>query len=92
MLNRQIFVVSVAHFFTRAMSFEKILIVEDDMVIRNLFTTIFARHKLPVSCAGSLAEASVHLAREPFDLVMQASGSKPYKRSMTPSLPMVHGS
>jgi DNA-binding NtrC family response regulator len=52
------------------MSFEKILIVEDDMVIRNLLTSIFLRHKLPVSCAASLAEASAHLAREPFDLMI----------------------
>ena len=52
------------------MSFEKILIVEDDLVIRNLFTAIFSRHKLPVSCAANLAEASAHLAREPYDLMM----------------------
>ena len=52
------------------MSFEKILIVEDDMVTRTLLSAIFVRHKLPVSTAGTLAEASAHLAREPFDLMM----------------------
>jgi DNA-binding NtrC family response regulator len=52
------------------MSFEKILIVEDDLVIRNLLQTIFMRHKLPVSLADSLAQAQAHLAREPFDLMM----------------------
>ncbi len=52
------------------MSFEKILIVEDDLVVRNLLQSIFLRHKLPVSSAGSLAEAQAHLAREPFDLMM----------------------
>ena len=52
------------------MSFEKILIVEDDLVVRNLLQSIFMRHKLPVSVAESLAQAQVHLAREPFDLMM----------------------
>jgi DNA-binding NtrC family response regulator len=52
------------------MSFEKILIVEDDLVVRNLLQSIFNRHKLPVTCADSLASAQAHLAREPFDLMM----------------------
>src|SRR6476619_4867097 len=52
------------------MSFEKILIVEDDLVVRNLLQSIFMRHKLPVSCADNLAQASAHLAKEPFDLMM----------------------
>ena len=52
------------------MSFEKILIVEDDLVIRNLLQSIFMRHKLPVSLADSLASAQAHLAKEPFDLMM----------------------
>ncbi|HVS51300.1 MAG TPA: sigma-54 dependent transcriptional regulator [Opitutaceae bacterium] len=52
------------------MSFEKILIVEDDLVVRNLLQSIFTRHKLPVSCADNLAQAQAHLAREPFDLMM----------------------
>ncbi len=57
---------------TRAplMSFEKILIVEDDLVVRNLLQSIFMRHKLPVSLADNLAQAQAHLAREPFDLMM----------------------
>jgi DNA-binding NtrC family response regulator len=52
------------------MSFEKILIVEDDLVVRNLLQSIFLRHKLPVSLADSLAQAQAHLAREPFDLML----------------------
>jgi len=52
------------------MSFEKILIVEDDLVVRNLLQSIFTRHKLPVTCADNLAQAQAHLAREPFDLMM----------------------
>jgi DNA-binding NtrC family response regulator len=52
------------------MSFEKILIVEDDLVVRNLLQAIFTRHKLPVSCADNLAQANALLAREPFDLMM----------------------
>src|SRR3954471_4274713 len=52
------------------MSFEKILIVEDDLVVRNLLQSIFTRHKLPVSSADNLAQAQAHLAKEPFDLMM----------------------
>jgi DNA-binding NtrC family response regulator len=52
------------------MSFEKILIVEDDLVIRNLLQSIFMRHKLPVTLADTLAQAQAALAREPFDLMM----------------------
>ena len=52
------------------MSFEKILIVEDDFVVRNLLQSIFTRHKLPVTCADNLAQASACLAKEPFDLMM----------------------
>ncbi len=52
------------------MSFEKILIVEDDLVIRNLLQRIFLRHKLPVTLANNLAEAQAQLAKEPFDLMM----------------------
>jgi DNA-binding NtrC family response regulator len=52
------------------MSFEKILIVEDESVVRNLLQSIFQRHKLPVTCANNLAEASAVLQREQFDLMM----------------------
>ena len=52
------------------MSFEKILIVEDDLVIRNLLQSIFMRHKLPVTLADNLAAAQAHLSREPFDLML----------------------
>jgi DNA-binding NtrC family response regulator len=52
------------------MSFEKILIVEDDLVVRNLLQSIFMRHKLPVSMADNLAQAQALLAKEQFDLMM----------------------
>jgi DNA-binding NtrC family response regulator len=52
------------------MSFEKILIVEDDLVVRNLLQSIFLRHKLTVTCADNLAQASSYLAKEPFDLMV----------------------
>ena len=52
------------------MSFEKILIVEDEPVVRNLLTEIFARRKFTASVAETLAQAETHLARESFDLVM----------------------
>ena len=52
------------------MSFEKILIVEDDVVVRNLLQSIFLRHKLPVVCASTMAEARVHLEKDQFDLML----------------------
>jgi DNA-binding NtrC family response regulator len=52
------------------MSFEKVLIVEDDPVVRNLLQSIFLRHKLPVTLADSLAQAQAHLEKEPFDLML----------------------
>jgi DNA-binding NtrC family response regulator len=52
------------------MSFEKVLIVEDDPVVRNLLQSIFLRHKLPVTMADSLAQAQAHLEKEPFDLML----------------------
>ncbi len=52
------------------MSFEKILIVEDDLVVRNLLQSIFMRHKLPVTVANNLAQAQACLAKEPFDLMI----------------------
>ncbi|PTX90883.1 sigma-54 dependent transcriptional regulator [Opitutus sp. ER46] len=52
------------------MSFEKILIVEDDLVVRNLLQSIFLRHKLAVTCADTLANAAAALGREPFDLMV----------------------
>jgi DNA-binding NtrC family response regulator len=52
------------------MSFEKILIVEDELVVRNLLQSIFQRHKLPVTCALNLKEAAAQLEREQFDLMM----------------------
>ncbi|MBI5690485.1 MAG: sigma-54-dependent Fis family transcriptional regulator [Verrucomicrobia bacterium] len=52
------------------MAFEKILIVEDDVVVRNLLQSIFLRHRLMVSTADCLAAAADHLGREQFDLML----------------------
>jgi len=52
------------------MSLEKILIVEDEPVVRNLLQSIFARHKCVVTCVGTLAEATLCVGRESFDLMM----------------------
>ncbi len=52
------------------MSFEKVLIVEDEPVVRNLQTEIFSRRKFTVSAAETLAQAEALLGRESFDLVM----------------------
>jgi len=52
------------------MSLEKILIVEDEPVVRNLLQSIFVRHKCVVTCASTLAEAAVCVGRESYDLMM----------------------
>ncbi|MBI2517607.1 MAG: sigma-54-dependent Fis family transcriptional regulator [Opitutae bacterium] len=52
------------------MSFEKVLIVEDEPVVRSLLTEIFSRRKLIPSVAETLAQAETLLTRESFDLVM----------------------
>lgn len=52
------------------MSFEKILIVEDEPVVQNLLTEIFIRRKFAVVVADTLAMAEAHLMKESFDLVM----------------------
>jgi DNA-binding NtrC family response regulator len=52
------------------MPLEKILIVEDEPVVRNLLLSILARHKFGVSCAVNLAEAAAAVRHEAFDLVM----------------------
>ncbi|MEO6875349.1 MAG: sigma-54 dependent transcriptional regulator [Opitutaceae bacterium] len=52
------------------MSLEKILVVEDESIVRNLLQSIFARHKYTVICAENLAEASAAVLRESFDLIM----------------------
>jgi DNA-binding NtrC family response regulator len=53
------------------MSLEKILIVEDDAVVRALLQqSITTRNKVPVSVASTLAEAAAFMERDQFDLVM----------------------
>jgi DNA-binding NtrC family response regulator len=51
------------------MSLEKILIVEDEPIVRNLLQSIFARHKFVVACASNLTEAGGFIGREAFDLM-----------------------
>ena len=52
------------------MPFEKILIVEDDVIVRNLLQDVFRRLKLTAAVAETLAQATVHLDRESFDLIL----------------------
>ncbi|HYC71882.1 MAG TPA: sigma-54 dependent transcriptional regulator [Opitutaceae bacterium] len=52
------------------MSFEKVLIVEDEPVVRSLLSEIFSRRKFAISVAESLAQAEAAITRESFDLVM----------------------
>jgi len=53
-----------------AISLEKVLIVEDEAVVRNLLSEIFTRRKCQVRCAQSLAEAETLLSSDTFDLMM----------------------
>lgn len=52
------------------MSFEKVLIVEDEPVVRNLQREIFNRRKFTVSTAETLAQAEALIGKESFDLIM----------------------
>ncbi|MDP1579771.1 MAG: sigma-54 dependent transcriptional regulator [Candidatus Didemnitutus sp.] len=52
------------------MSFEKVLIVEDEPIVRSLQTEIFTRRKFAVSAAETLAQAEALICKESFDLVM----------------------
>jgi DNA-binding NtrC family response regulator len=52
------------------MSLEKILIVEDEPIVRSLLQTIFARHKYVVNCASTLEEAKACIEKESYDLMM----------------------
>jgi len=52
------------------MAFEKVLIIEDDRMIRGLQEEIFRRRNFTVTLAESLNEAEAAIARESFDLVM----------------------
>lgn len=52
------------------MSFEKVLIIEDDSVVRNLLNEIFLRRKCSVATAKTLKEAEAVLGRDSFDLVL----------------------
>jgi len=52
------------------MSFEKVLIIEDDSVVRSLLNEIFLRRKCSVAAAKKLTEAEALIAKESFDLIM----------------------
>jgi DNA-binding NtrC family response regulator len=53
-----------------SLSFEKILIVEDEPIVRNLLTEILTRRKCVVRSAPTLAEAEVLLSTESFDMML----------------------
>jgi len=53
-----------------AISLEKVLVVEDESVVRNLLSEIFTRRKCAVRCAQSLGEAETLLKSDSFDLMM----------------------
>jgi DNA-binding NtrC family response regulator len=53
-----------------AITLDKILIVEDDPIVRNLLSDIFKRHKCGVCCAQSIAEAENLLATDQYDLML----------------------
>lgn len=52
------------------MSLEKILIVEDESIVRNLLQSIFVRHGYQVTSATSIAEATTCITQDAFDLVL----------------------
>jgi len=52
------------------MAYEKILIVEDEPVVRNVLNEIFLRRKCTVAMAANLSEADALVSQELFDLMM----------------------
>jgi len=52
------------------MPLEKVLIIEDEAVVCNLLTEIFARRKCAVVTAPTLREAEAAVARDSFDLIL----------------------
>ena len=52
------------------MPFEKVLIVEDEAVVRNMLSEIFLRRKCSAAVAKTLGEAEAAIARESFDLIL----------------------
>jgi DNA-binding NtrC family response regulator len=52
------------------MSFEKVLIIEDEAVVRSMLSEIFLRRKCTVVAAKSLGEAEAAIARESFDFIL----------------------
>jgi DNA-binding NtrC family response regulator len=52
------------------MPFEKILVVEDDLSVRDLIRDILTKHNLGATCAATLTEAGDCLHRGSFDLML----------------------
>jgi len=52
------------------MAFEKVLIIEDEAVVRNILNEIFLRRKCSAVSATTLAEAEAAISRESFDLIL----------------------
>ncbi len=78
------------------MSLEKVLIIEDEPVVRNLLNEILVRRKCTVSLTQTLAEAQALIAKESFDLMLldlrlpDGDGSKFLEQlAMLPERPLV---
>jgi DNA-binding NtrC family response regulator len=78
------------------MSLEKVLIIEDEPVVRNLLNEILLRRKCVVTLTQTLAEAQALIGRESFDLIMldlrlpDGDGSKFLEQlAVLPERPMV---
>jgi DNA-binding NtrC family response regulator len=52
------------------MSLDKVLIIEDEPVVRNLLNEILVRRKCQVTLTETLAEAQAYIAKESFDLML----------------------
>jgi DNA-binding NtrC family response regulator len=52
------------------MAFDKVLIIEDEAVVRNMLSEIFVRRKCAVTSAKTLAEAEASLSKESFDFIL----------------------
>lgn len=52
------------------MSFEKVLLIEDEAVVRNVLQEMFLRRKCTVTAAQNLAEAEAAVGKDSFDLVL----------------------
>jgi DNA-binding NtrC family response regulator len=52
------------------MAIEKILVVDDELIIRKSIEEVLRANRISTSSAGTLAEAEKHLSRNTFDLIL----------------------